>query len=831
MQLKWKRLVAPPTILIAVALLIQACGSDSTTSPDGGEGDTDDAGTVIGAEGGSVASADGALTLTIPAGALGTDAAITITPIDASSLGPEWAGVTDSVDATIYDLGPDGLTFDEPLTVSMRSEIAPPAPGEPFAMAGSLLLTAAGGGIEALGNAKTRVDLDSGVVTVSGELDHFSPLVHVRPGVTFEVQGVPDVLPVGEEVEITALIRPGHGSDDTLVVQRWEGPLSPTQYSDASSGPFEPAFPPSTFEMTPFFQAFEDMLPYTCTAVGPAEYGSALQARVSKQHIGTTVFRLDMEFRKHVDCVGARPTLVVTKSGTGSGTVTTTTDDGIDCGDDCEQVYDEGTAVELAAVPDEGSEFVGWEGDGSDVQTEGPVRRGLVMDDHRNVNAVFDAIEMDKLSVYLFGDADGTITSDPEAIDCTKTGDEVTGTCTVTLERGATLLLSADVESDVEVEWTGATETETGAMVTMDGDVEVTATFNPMTAFDYFGFGDRLQDVEALRFIASVFTLPPSGTSGDVGVGGMGARAADDCPAIMVAGTGGAIAIDSCDATVLQEYHVSGDPAYYDAFALPVPEGESGLATLLLTGNGYTLLFMNDSTGEIVARATTTAGGQIVDGTFIGNDPRLGAAVVRADGDLSYVDWSGGDHAFDGGANGAYLAPGLQSAVVDASRDHFLSIGNEDGAGVLYFTDFSDPPNLVADRIADLAGDNPRRIRCDYSSGLCAISDFANSLITIVQWDGVTAPTVMDVTTSGSIADGPVGLDVYGQRVVAAGFNDDQYTIIRLNADGTIASTSVSPLTAECSQPGHAMFLRDSKNTVLVSCWASAGVARIENAF
>ncbi len=53
-------------------------------------------------------------------------------------------------------------------------------------------------------------------------------------------------------------------------------------------------------------------------------------------------------------------TLNVIKTGTGSGTVT---GDGIDCGADCSESYDEGTVVELTAIPSIGSIFAGWSGD------------------------------------------------------------------------------------------------------------------------------------------------------------------------------------------------------------------------------------------------------------------------------------------------------------------------------------------------------------------------------------------------------------------------------------------------------------------------------------
>ena len=54
--------------------------------------------------------------------------------------------------------------------------------------------------------------------------------------------------------------------------------------------------------------------------------------------------------------------LTVAKSGSGSGTITSTPA-GIDCGTDCGQDYDYGTNVTLTATPDASSTFTGWNGD------------------------------------------------------------------------------------------------------------------------------------------------------------------------------------------------------------------------------------------------------------------------------------------------------------------------------------------------------------------------------------------------------------------------------------------------------------------------------------
>jgi hypothetical protein len=78
----------------------------------------------------------------------------------------------------------------------------------------------------------------------------------------------------------------------------------------------------------------------------------------------------------------ARPTLTVTKAGTGSGTVTGAE---ISCGDDCTGSYAAGSTVTLTAVPAGGSSFRGWSGACSGAVCE------LRMDGDQTVTATFEA--------------------------------------------------------------------------------------------------------------------------------------------------------------------------------------------------------------------------------------------------------------------------------------------------------------------------------------------------------------------------------------------------------------------------------------------------------
>jgi hypothetical protein len=69
----------------------------------------------------------------------------------------------------------------------------------------------------------------------------------------------------------------------------------------------------------------------------------------------------ESEFSNEVSL--ARYSLDVNRQGTGSGTVTSSPP-GINCGSDCSEAYNVGKIITLTAVPDAGSQFNGWSGQG-----------------------------------------------------------------------------------------------------------------------------------------------------------------------------------------------------------------------------------------------------------------------------------------------------------------------------------------------------------------------------------------------------------------------------------------------------------------------------------
>ncbi len=161
--------------------------------------------------------------------------------------------------------------------------------------------------------------------------------------------------------------------------------------------------------------------------------------------------------------------LSVTKSGAGSGTVTSNPT-GINCGADCSQSYDHGTSVVLTASPGSGSNFAGWSGGGC----SGTGTCTVSMTAAATVNANFSVAQY-TLSVSVI-DAQGTnqarITSNIGGIDCR----DLSGTCSAVFNAGQQVILTFTVGSGNLFEgWFGACLGQgTTCTLTINGDTSTT---------------------------------------------------------------------------------------------------------------------------------------------------------------------------------------------------------------------------------------------------------------------------------------------------------------------------------------------------------------------
>ena len=182
---------------------------------------------------------------------------------------------------------------------------------------------------------------------------------------------------------------------------------------------------------------------------------------------GTTTCTVTMNAAKSVTATFALQTFALTtsKSGTGSGTVTSSPA-GINCGADCSEPYTSGAAVTLTATAAAGSIFTGWSG-----ACTGTTTCTVTMDAAKSVIATF-ALQTFALTTSKSGTGSGTVTSSPAGINCG-------ADCSEPYTSGAAVTLTATAAAgSIFTGWSGACTGTTTCTVTMDAAKSVTATFS-----------------------------------------------------------------------------------------------------------------------------------------------------------------------------------------------------------------------------------------------------------------------------------------------------------------------------------------------------------------
>jgi endo-1,4-beta-xylanase len=173
-----------------------------------------------------------------------------------------------------------------------------------------------------------------------------------------------------------------------------------------------------------------------------------------------------------VGTAGARTwALDVTRTGTGRGTVTSSTG-GVSCGTTCSAAVAAGTTVTLNANPDAGSTFAGWSGACAGT---GPCT--LTMSADRSVTATFDVVSVPPRATYALevarsGTGTGRVTSSPAGVSCG-------ASCRASFSDGESVTLTAAADApSTFAGWSGACAGTGPCTVSMTGDRSVTATFD-----------------------------------------------------------------------------------------------------------------------------------------------------------------------------------------------------------------------------------------------------------------------------------------------------------------------------------------------------------------
>lgn len=369
-------------ILVAV---LASCDSGST-SPNAGP-NQNPASLSIGPQGGTFASADGSLTLAVPAGALAQSTTLTIAPLTAAQMPAAFAGM-DIPQA--YDLGPDGLTFSKPITVSLYAGPSTPQSDGSIRLTIDDLLTTHAGEVEPLDSLRVVSRGDSTFIV--GDLRHFSPVVQRRKtgngSVTFGLYDVPSEAEVGVlfNVMIKA-VAAGISPAFLAVGERRdvsnEVPSNPVR----RVGSVVEILAPLNLDHV------EDSPQYRCESVGTGTISIIVIVIVKhpREDVGFDAQDVSAQLDRTLNCVAPAPPilriLTVVRTGSGSGTVTSLPA-GISCGSQCSSPFDHGTSVLLMAAPASGSSFKQWSGACGGTETIATV----TMDADRTCNAEFELI-------------------------------------------------------------------------------------------------------------------------------------------------------------------------------------------------------------------------------------------------------------------------------------------------------------------------------------------------------------------------------------------------------------------------------------------------------
>ncbi len=165
-----------------------------------------------------------------------------------------------------------------------------------------------------------------------------------------------------------------------------------------------------------------------------------------------------------------KPTLTVTKEGTGSGTVVSSPA-GIECGATCSADFKENTKVTLTASPSAGSLFVSWKG----CEKGGVNGRQctVTMDKAKTVNAKFIAAY--DVTVNRVGSGLGKVSSSPGGVLCLSN----CSSTTAAFKEGTSVTLNAaPTKNFVFTEWTGdCSGSGPCSLGTLGEDKEVGAKF------------------------------------------------------------------------------------------------------------------------------------------------------------------------------------------------------------------------------------------------------------------------------------------------------------------------------------------------------------------
>jgi hypothetical protein len=195
---------------------------------------------------------------------------------------------------------------------------------------------------------------------------------------------------------------------------------------------------------------------------------------------------------------GGSTQFTLSVSVTGNGSVGSSPS-GISCGSQCEQDFNQGTAVTLTATADSGSSFSGWSGACSGISG-----CSIDMNSNQSVTANFQTTSTTLFEVSVTSGTGGRVVSSPAGIDCG-------ASCTSSYLENTNLHLFAEPEPGfVLASWGGVCSGSNTCDALVDSDISISASFE-QSSIQIADMG--LHEVA----LGEVFSFVPE-ISGDVAV-------------------------------------------------------------------------------------------------------------------------------------------------------------------------------------------------------------------------------------------------------------------------------------------------------------------------
>jgi len=123
---------------------------------------------------------------------------------------------------------------------------------------------------------------------------------------------------------------------------------------------------------------------------------------------------------------------------------------------------------------------------------------------------------------------------------------------------------------------------------------------------------------------------------------------------------------------------------------------------------------------------------------------------------------------------------------------------------------WGEPAEEAGGRFVGTLGIDARKLRCEIP--ICAVSHFGGP-VTIVYWDGITPPRILDTIPETTAA---VGIDVRAaggnREIVSTDSTRHRWTLTSVNLSGQILSSRTIAAPEECANPRHSLFAADPQS-------------------